>query len=269
MGIFLFFLLATVCVAAVVGMILSRNQAYSALFLVLVFAALGGLFGLLDAPFIAAVQIIIYAGAIMVLFIFVIMMINLEQGIPPERKKWAARSCGSVLAVVLARGAACWPSGGRFCALGRTGRPADRQAPTELGRLLFTEYLYPFEITSILIIAALVGAIVLAKKERRQNDPGRLVLRPEHRPLRPGDRRLFRQARPDHHVHGGRGHAERRQPGLHRPGPGRPARRRGQVIVFFVITVAAAEAAVGLAIILLVFRQKKSIKAEDMNLMKG
>ncbi len=70
----------------VVGMILSRDQAHSALFLVLAFAALGGLFGLLDAPFVAAVQVLIYAGAIMVLFIFVIMMINLRKAVAPKRK---------------------------------------------------------------------------------------------------------------------------------------------------------------------------------------
>ena len=163
MGVFLFFLLATVCVAAVVAMIVTRNQAYSALYLVLVFAALGGLFGLLDAPFIAAVQIIIYAGAIMVLFIFVIMLVNLEQGVPPDRKKWAAVLASVLAAVLLAELllAVRWT----FFEFGRTGGEKIGR-PVTLGRLLFTEYLYPFEITSILIVAALVGAIVLAKKER-------------------------------------------------------------------------------------------------------
>lgn len=163
MGLIIFFFLATVCVASVVAMIITRNPAYSALYLVLAFAALGGLFGLLDAPFVAAVQVIIYAGAIMVLFIFVIMLVNLEQGLPPERKKWGV-ILASVLAVVLlaellvaVQGALSelGPTGGE-----KIGRPAT------LGRLLFTDYLYPFEITSILIVAALVGAIVLAKKER-------------------------------------------------------------------------------------------------------
>ncbi|MBN2409559.1 MAG: NADH-quinone oxidoreductase subunit J [Candidatus Aminicenantes bacterium] len=162
---FLFFLLAAVCIGSVLGMILSRNQAHNALFLVLAFAGLGGLFGLLDAPFIAAVQIIIYAGAIMVLFIFVIMMINLERGISPEKKKWTLGLAG-VLAVFLLielvlsiRGA--WVD------LGTTGGESIGR-PAELGRLLFTDYLYPFEITSILIIAALVGAIVLAKRKERE-----------------------------------------------------------------------------------------------------
>ena len=82
----LFLLLAATCVGAVLAMLLCRRQAYAALFLVLAFAALGGIFGLLDAPFVAAAQVLIYAGAIMVLFVFVIMMIDPRQSPPSERK---------------------------------------------------------------------------------------------------------------------------------------------------------------------------------------
>lgn len=162
MGYILFFLLAAVCIGSILGMIFSRNQAHNALFLVLAFACLGGLFGLLDAPFIAAVQIIIYAGAIMVLFIFVIMMINLERGLSPEKKKWTLGLAG-VLAIFLVIELILAVRGAWF-GLGTTGGESIG-GPTELGRLLFTDYLYPFEITSILIIAALVGAIVLVKRE--------------------------------------------------------------------------------------------------------
>lgn len=165
MGAFLFFLLAFICVGSVLGMILSKNQAYNALFLVLAFAALGGLFGLLDAPFIAAVQIIIYAGAIMVLFIFVIMMINLRQGITPEKKKWTLFLSAGVALFLLVE--LILAVRGTFSSLGHTGGEK-MGTPTELGRLLFTDYLYPFEITSILIIAALVGAIVLVKKREKE-----------------------------------------------------------------------------------------------------
>ncbi len=165
MGIFLFFLLAALCVGGVLGLILSRNQAHSALFLVLAFTSLGGLFGLLDAPFIAAVQILIYAGAIMVLFIFVIMMINLEQGIAPEKKRWTL-GLSAGLAVFLFVELALAVRG-TMGALDSTGGPS-MGSPTELGRLLFTDYLYPFEITSVLIIAALVGAIVLVKKKEKE-----------------------------------------------------------------------------------------------------
>ena len=163
MAIFVFFILATLCVGSVLGMIISKNQAYNALFLILAFASLGGLFGLLDAPFIAVVQIIIYAGAIMILFIFVIMMVNVREGIPPEKKKWTLYlSMG--LAVVLVIELIFAFKG----AFSLTGGAMEKSGPTDLGRVLFTEYLYPFEITSILIIAALVGAIVLIKREKEE-----------------------------------------------------------------------------------------------------
>jgi NADH-quinone oxidoreductase subunit J len=160
----LFFILSVVCVASVLGMILSKNQAYNALFLVLAFSCLGGLFGLLGAPFMAVVQIIIYAGAIMVLFIFVIMMINLREGISPEKKKRTLVFAGFIAVFLLAELLIAAKSGlgGLEVAAGATG-----SSPTEIGRLLFTKYLYPFEITSVLIIAALVGAIVLAKKKEK------------------------------------------------------------------------------------------------------
>jgi len=146
------------------GMIISKDQAHNALFLIVAFVCTGGLFGLLDAPFIAAVQIIIYAGAIMILFIFVVMMINLRKGLEPEKKKWTLYFAVIVAAVlvielVLTLKGALQPAG--------SSAIAELGSPTDLGRLLFTKYLYPFEITSILIIAALVGAIVLVKKRDR------------------------------------------------------------------------------------------------------
>ena len=164
MGHFLFFLLAIICFGSVLGMIISKNQAYNALLLILAFASLGGLFGLLDAPFIAVVQIIIYAGAIMVLFIFVIMMVNVRYGIPPEKKKWTLYlSLGLAVVLIIElilslKGAFSLPGSATL----------DKTSPADLGRVLFTEYLYPFEITSILIIAALVGAIVLVKKREKE-----------------------------------------------------------------------------------------------------
>lgn len=164
MGYFLFFLLAALTVGAVLGMIISKNQAFNAIFLILAFACMGGLFALLEAPFIAVIQIIIYAGAIMVLFIFVVMMIDVRSGISAEKKKWIIY-LSPVLAVVLIielilsiKGAFTLPVSTAIIKAG----------PTDLGRLLFTKYLYHFEITSILIIAALVGAIVLVKKKEKE-----------------------------------------------------------------------------------------------------
>ena len=164
MGYFLFFLLAVLCVGSVLGMIISKNQAYNALFLIVAFASIGGLFGLLEAPFIAVVQIIIYAGAIMVLFIFVIMMINVRKGFPPEKKKWTLYlSLGLAVVLVIELAVALK---GAFALPVSTEKL--QSGPVNLGRLLFTKYLYPFEITSILIIAALVGAIVLVKKKEKE-----------------------------------------------------------------------------------------------------
>ena len=162
---FLFFLLAIICIASVLGMIISKDQAYNALFLIVAFVCMGGLFALLEAPFIAAVQIIIYAGAIMILFIFVVMMINLRKGMGPEKKRWTmyfavVNALVLIVELVLTVKGALEPVSS--AALEKLG------SPTELGRLLFTKYLYPFEITSILIIAALVGAIVLVKKRDKE-----------------------------------------------------------------------------------------------------
>ena len=158
---FLFFLLAIVCVGAVVAMIFSKNQAYSALFVILAFICLAGLFGLLDAPFIAVIQIIVYAGAIMILFLFVIMMINLREGIPPEKKRWTI-GLSFIIAGVLIIELIFAIKG--FLSPAQTAVEGSAGSPTDLGRLLFTKYLYPFEITSVLIIAALVGAMILVKK---------------------------------------------------------------------------------------------------------
>jgi NADH-quinone oxidoreductase subunit J len=162
MALVIFIVLSALCLGGVVAMILSRNQAHNALFLVLAFASLGGIFGLLDAPFAAAVQVLVYAGAIMVLFLFAIMMFNLRQPEPPSRKRLRAVG-GTVLAVILfselglaARRALAVP---RRVGSGPAGGDIAR-----MGKLLFTDYLYAFEITSLLILAALVGAMALAGK---------------------------------------------------------------------------------------------------------
>lgn len=157
----IFAVLSLLCAGSVLAMILSRNQAHNALFLVVAFAALGGLFGLLDAPFAAAAQVLVYAGAIMVLFLFAVMMFNL--GTPPPPEKRAVRSLlTAALAIVLLAELGLAASRA-LRAFGGPVRPAGRDI-ARLGRLLFTDYLYAFEITSLLILAALVGALALAGK---------------------------------------------------------------------------------------------------------
>ncbi|MCK7480436.1 MAG: NADH-quinone oxidoreductase subunit J [Candidatus Moduliflexus flocculans] len=157
-----FVFLSVLCVGSVAAMIVSRNPAHNALFLVLAFAALGGLFGLLDAPFAAAVQVLVYAGAIMVLFLFALMMFDLRRPAPQDKPGFRL-ALTLVLALVLL--------GEIALALARLvrGGGGPGSAPSHdvgrLGALLFTDYLYAFEITSLLILAALVGALALAGKK--------------------------------------------------------------------------------------------------------
>ena len=157
----IFIILSALCVGAIAAMIASRNPAHDALFLVLAFASLGGIFGLLDAPFAAAVQVLVYAGAIMVLFLFAIMMFNLRQPIPREKKRLTA-ILGAILGLALL---AELVLAGRKALSGAPAAPAAGGDLAGLGRLLFSDYLYAFEITSLLIVAALVGALALAGKK--------------------------------------------------------------------------------------------------------
>ncbi len=158
----IFGILSFLCVASAAAMIISRNSAHNALFLVLCFACLGGLFGLLEAPFAAVVQVIIYAGAIMVLFLFAVMMTDPARSRAPEKKKFAIPAAAVIGLILLAElGLVAWKAFRRGPGAGAQPAAPD---PAGLGRLLFTRYLYPFEITSVLLLAALAGAMSLAGK---------------------------------------------------------------------------------------------------------
>jgi NADH-quinone oxidoreductase subunit J len=139
----------------------SLNPVTSAMFLVLTIASLAGLFVLLHAFFLAAVQILVYAGAVMVLFLFVIMLLDLKA---EERRKirftsllLGLISAGAILVIFLQS----------LLALPPAARPSPELegGTVELGRLLFTQYLLPFEIVSVLLLVAMVGVILLSKKE--------------------------------------------------------------------------------------------------------
>jgi NADH-quinone oxidoreductase subunit J len=167
----LFYAFAAVAVVGSLFVVLQRNPIYSVLSLIGAFFGLSGLYVLLEAPFVAIVQIIIYAGAIMVLFLFVVMLLNVPREDAAEWDRTHAmdrpwpRRIGPVLALLMV-GQLGW-------ALSRTPGLSDgvgAQAPGvsdvgELGRVLFTDYMFAFEVTSILIIAALVGAVILARKQ--------------------------------------------------------------------------------------------------------
>ena len=164
----LFYLFGAVAVIASLLVIAQRNPIYSVLLLIASFGALSGLYVLLDAPFVAVMQIIVYAGAIMVLFLFVVMLLNapnedteLDQRVHPILHPGAMRF-GTVLAIGLTAElvwaltrvnvSGSFPSG-----------PVISVAA--IGRRLFTDYAFPFEVTSMLILVAMVGAVLMAKHD--------------------------------------------------------------------------------------------------------
>jgi len=159
----IFFVLAAVAVFGAVSLILQREPIHSALSLIVVMVALAGLYLLMGAEFVAAVQIIVYGGAIMVLFVFVIMLLNAGE---EERTNFSrlATYAGIPLALGVAGliGAAIAGSGSNLPATAANGA----LTPTKtLSMLLFKEFVYPFELTSFLILVAILGAIVLAQRE--------------------------------------------------------------------------------------------------------
>src|SRR6478672_4867252 len=164
----LFYVFAVVAVLASMLVIAQRNPIYSVLLLILSFGALSGLYVLLDAPFVAAIQIIVYAGAIMVLFLFVVMLLNA----PHEETNFDERThpmlrpgpmrFGAVLAVGLIA-ELVW-------ALARSAPPSTFSTTpvtsvAAIGRTLFTDYAFQFEVTSVLILVAMVGAVLMARRE--------------------------------------------------------------------------------------------------------
>ena len=165
----LFFGLAIVAIASALGMLLSKNAIYSALNLVINFVSVSIFYLLLGAPFIAMTQITVYAGAIMVLFLFVIMLLGAEK-LAPGKVLPYQRPMAIGLAVVLVVEAA-------YLLLAKNPLAKDIIPPTEatntvgelqsLGQMLFNQYLLPFEVTSILLLVAMIGAIVLTKQEKK------------------------------------------------------------------------------------------------------
>lgn len=160
----IFLILAAMTVAGAVSLIVQRHPIHSALSLIVVMVALAGLYLLQGAEFVAAVQIIVYAGAIMVLFIFVIMLLNAGE---EERTNVSrlARFVGVPLGVVFLLEVAYW-IGRAASHLGSS--PPETVSTRELSTLLFREYVFPFELTSFLVLIALLGALVLARQEESE-----------------------------------------------------------------------------------------------------
>ena len=167
----LFYVFAAVTVIGSLVVVSQRNPVYSLLSLVGAFFGLCGLYVLLEAPFVAIVQIIIYAGAIMVLFLFVVMLLNVPREdaaewdqTHPLYRPWPMR-IGAVLALALIGqlGWAVWKTPGVREAIGAQSAAASDVA--QLGRVLFTDYMFAFEVTSILILASMMGAVILARRQ--------------------------------------------------------------------------------------------------------
>jgi NADH-quinone oxidoreductase subunit J len=154
-------------VAGVSGLlvVIQRHAVYSALYLIITMGALAGVYILLEAHFVWVIQVIVYAGAIMVLFLFVIMLLDIRS----EQDPWAPPDRGRILLAVLLSAVLLLELAlavGQRLGTGPAGAAMGGEFGTTrtVGRLLFTDFLFPFEITSIILLVAMVGAMVLAKK---------------------------------------------------------------------------------------------------------
>ncbi|MYH18730.1 MAG: NADH-quinone oxidoreductase subunit J [Gemmatimonadetes bacterium] len=164
MELYFFLFFAIVAVASSVAMILQRNPIYCVLLLIMVMISIAGLYLMLDAQFVAIIQIVVYAGAIMVLFLFVIMLLNLsrEEGGVFRIQKPLAVLLAALLFLPVAAMIMSYAGGG-------TTTPADGGGAgfgevEQIGTLLFTKYLLPVEIAAVLLLIAIVGAVVLTRK---------------------------------------------------------------------------------------------------------
>jgi len=164
----LFFALALLAVAAAAAMLASRNAVYSALFLVLNLVTVAILYLLLNAAFIAMVQVTVYAGAIMVLFLFVIMLLGAQQEARGPDLRWQRPVSLVLAAALLGLMAYALFAGGRGPLLADAALLEGFGSPQSIGRALFSGYLIPFEAVSVLLLAAMVGAIVLARDEPKE-----------------------------------------------------------------------------------------------------
>ena len=163
----LFLILALVAIASALGMLTSRNAIYSALFLVVNFATVALFFLLLDAPFLAVAQVSVYTGAIMVLFLFVIMLLGAERAGPIQAIQWQRPLAITLAVILLGEAAYIIITNKNLAVVAEQQISAGFGSPAQVGTALFSSYLLPFEITSVLLLVAMIGAIVLTKGEKK------------------------------------------------------------------------------------------------------
>jgi NADH-quinone oxidoreductase subunit J len=160
----LFWILSVLALFSALMMITSKNPVHSVLWLIVTFFSISGHYILLNAQFLAIVNIIVYAGAIMVLFLFVIMLMNLNNTVEPKKNRWlklAGAVAGGCLLLVLVAALKDSEVKDQLTEL-KTGEIG---LIKNLGRELFSTYVIPFEVSSILFLSAMVGAVVIGKKE--------------------------------------------------------------------------------------------------------
>ncbi|HVF87416.1 MAG TPA: NADH-quinone oxidoreductase subunit J [Pyrinomonadaceae bacterium] len=168
---FFFVLFGALAVGCALSMVVQRNPLYSAISLIGVFVSLACLYVTLAAPFIAAVQVIVYAGAIMVLVVFVIMLLNVEEEVQrPLRLRYLVPVAVALAFVLIAEVAFMLTSIPR-----QNPIPSNVGSTLSIGSGLFTEYILPFEITSVLILMAIVGAMTLARRTAILSPAARVV----------------------------------------------------------------------------------------------
>jgi len=159
----LFKFLSILALAGAIGVVASKNPVHSVLWLIVVFFAISGHYIMLNAQFIGIVNLIVYAGAIMVLFLFVIMLMNLNADTEPKKNKWLKLAGiiagGSLMLVIVA----ALKNADVMTRTAQTNN-GDIGLISNLGKVLFTEYVIPFEISSVLFLSAMVGAAVIGKK---------------------------------------------------------------------------------------------------------
>jgi NADH-quinone oxidoreductase subunit J len=161
----IFYILAIGTIVSGVMVVVQKNPVICAMFLVTVMLCLAGIYLLLFAEFIAAIQVIVYAGAVMVLFLFVIMLLNLEKEVKANTRSPFQKTAGLVLGILLAGilAAAVFAAGQPVP--GPRVEPGTVSNSVFIGRMLFSRYLLPFEITSVILLIAIIGVILIGKKK--------------------------------------------------------------------------------------------------------
>ena len=160
----IFYLFATVTLLGAIGVVASRNQVHSVLFLVLTFFSTAGLFVLLEAEFLAAILVMVYMGAVAVLFLFVVMMLDVDFS---ELREQALQHLPLGLTIGLVLMIELGVILSRVHVAPETAGGAEVSNTLELGKILYTKFIYPFEVASLILLVALIGAVVLTLRDRK------------------------------------------------------------------------------------------------------